>query len=196
MVVWPRKFQPHLPEKYDGTVNPAEFLQIYSTSILAAGGDEAIMANYFLVTLTGTARSWLMNLPEGTLDSWPELCRQFTANFEIAYARPGNETDLHAVQQRPAESLHSFIHRFSQVRNTIPHISNASAVVAFRQGVRDEKMLEKLTTHNIQDVSALFSLVDKCARAAEGRAWHSPAARARRRRRLAVASRWPGHPPR
>jgi hypothetical protein len=38
MVVWPRKFQPHLPEKYDGTVNPAEFLQIYSTSILAAGG--------------------------------------------------------------------------------------------------------------------------------------------------------------
>jgi hypothetical protein len=69
MVVWPRKFRPHLPEKYDGTVNPTEFLQIYSTSILAAGGDEAIMANYFPVALTGMARSWLMNLPEGTLDS-------------------------------------------------------------------------------------------------------------------------------
>jgi hypothetical protein len=39
MVVWPHKFWPHLPEKYDGTVNPAEFLQIYATSILAAGGD-------------------------------------------------------------------------------------------------------------------------------------------------------------
>jgi hypothetical protein len=51
-------------------------------------------------------------------------------------------------------------------------------VVAFHQGVRDEKMLEKLTTHDIQDVSALFSLVDKCARAAEGHAWHSPAAQA------------------
>jgi hypothetical protein len=38
MVVWLRKFRPHLSEKYDGTVNPAEFLQIYSTSILAAGG--------------------------------------------------------------------------------------------------------------------------------------------------------------
>jgi hypothetical protein len=176
MVVWSRKFWPHLSEKYDGTVNPAEFLQIYSTSILAAGGDEAIMANYFPVALTGTARSWLMNLPEGTLDSWPELCRQFTANFESAYARPGNETDLHAVQQHPGESLRSFIQRFSQVRNTIPRISNASVVVAFRQGVRDEKMLEKLATHNIQDVSTLFSLADKCARASKGRAWHSPAA--------------------
>jgi hypothetical protein len=45
MVVWPRKFRPHLPEKYDRTVNPAEFLQIYSTSILVAGRNEAVMAN-------------------------------------------------------------------------------------------------------------------------------------------------------
>jgi hypothetical protein len=31
-------------------------------------------------------------------------------------------------------------------------------------------MLEKLTTHDIQDVAELFSLADKCARAAEVRA--------------------------
>jgi hypothetical protein len=35
--------------------------------------------------------------------------------------------------------------------------------------VRDEKMLEKLATHDVQDVSELFNLVDKCARAAERR---------------------------
>jgi hypothetical protein len=43
--------------------------------------------------------------------------------------------------------------------------------------VRDEKMLEKLTTDDIQDVSTLFSLADKCARATEDHAWHSPVAR-------------------
>jgi hypothetical protein len=43
-------------------------------------------------------------------------------------------------------------------------------VVAFRQGVRTEKILEKLTTHDIQDVSALSGLADKCAKATEGRA--------------------------
>jgi hypothetical protein len=69
MVVWPCKFWPHLLEKYDETVNHAEFLQIYSTSILAAGGDEAFMANYFSAALTGMMRSWLMNLPEGSLTS-------------------------------------------------------------------------------------------------------------------------------
>jgi hypothetical protein len=34
-------------------------------------------------------------------------------------------------------------------------------------------MLEKLATHNVKDVSELFSLADKCARAVGGRAWHS-----------------------
>jgi hypothetical protein len=58
------------------------------------------MANYFPVALTGTTRPWLMNLPEGTLHSWSELCHQFMANFKSDYARPGNETDLHAIQQR------------------------------------------------------------------------------------------------
>jgi hypothetical protein len=46
MVVWPSKFRPHLLKKYDGTINPIEFLQIYTTSILAAGGNEVVMANF------------------------------------------------------------------------------------------------------------------------------------------------------
>jgi hypothetical protein len=69
MVVWSRKFQPHLLKKYDRMINPTKFLQIYSTSILTAGGDEVVMANYFPVVLTGMAWSWLMNLSKGTLTS-------------------------------------------------------------------------------------------------------------------------------
>jgi hypothetical protein len=34
-------------------------------------------------------------------------------------------------------------------------------------------MLEKLATHQVETVTTLFALADKCARAAEGRAWHS-----------------------
>jgi hypothetical protein len=32
---WPPKFRSHLPEKYDGTSNPSEFLQVYVTAITA-----------------------------------------------------------------------------------------------------------------------------------------------------------------
>jgi hypothetical protein len=41
-------------------------------------------------------------------------------------------------------------------------------VVAFRQDVRDEKVLVKLATHDIQDLVKLFSLADKCTRVMHG----------------------------
>jgi hypothetical protein len=44
VATWPSKFRPHLPEKYDDTSNPSEFLQVYVTAITAAGGDTAVMA--------------------------------------------------------------------------------------------------------------------------------------------------------
>jgi hypothetical protein len=170
---WPPKFRPHLPEKYDGTTNPSEFLQVYVTAITAAGGDTTVMATYFHVALSGPARTWLMNLTPGSIYSWEELCARFAANFVSAYQRHGMEAHLHAVRQEPGETLRTFISRFTRVRGTIPRISDASIITAFHQGVRDEKMLEKLATHDVETVTTLFALADKCTRAAEGRAWHS-----------------------
>jgi hypothetical protein len=170
---WPSKFRPHLPEKYDGTSNPSEFLQVYVTAITAAGGNTAVMATYFHVALSRPARTWLMNLAPGSIYSWEELCVRFIANFASAHQQHGVEAHLHAVRQEPGETLRMFISRFTKVRGTIPRISDASIFTAFCQGVRDEKMLEKLATHDVETVSTLFALADKCARATEGRAWHS-----------------------
>jgi hypothetical protein len=170
---WSSKFRPHLPEKYDGTTNPSEFLQVYVTAITTAGGDTTVMATYFHVALSGSARTWLMNLTPGSIYSWEELCAWFAANFASAYQRHGVEAHLHVVRQEPGETLRTFISRFTRVRGTIPRIFDASVITAFRQGVRDEKMLEKLAMHDVETVTTLFALADKCARAAEGRAWHS-----------------------
>jgi hypothetical protein len=168
-VTWPSKFRPHLPLMYDGTTNPSEFLQVYITAITAAGGDTAVMATYFHVALSGPARTWLMTLTPGSIYSWEKMLEKLAS----AYQRHGVEAHLHAVRQEPGETLRTFISRFTKARGTIPRISDASIITAFRQGVRDEKMLEKLATHDVKTVTTLFALADKCARAAEGRAWHS-----------------------
>jgi hypothetical protein len=170
---WPPKFRPHLPKKYDETSNPSEFLQVYVTAITTAGGNTAVMATYFHVALSGPAQTWLMNLTPGSVYSWVELCARFVANFASAYQQHGVEAHLHAVRQGPGETLRKFISRFTKVRGTIPRISDASIITAFWQGVCDEKMLEKLATHDVETVPTLFALADKCTRAAEGRAWHS-----------------------
>jgi hypothetical protein len=68
-VSWPSKLRLHLPEKYDGTSNSSEFLQVYVTAITTTGGNTAMMATYFHVTLSGPARTWLMNLAPGSIYS-------------------------------------------------------------------------------------------------------------------------------
>jgi hypothetical protein len=133
-VTWPSKFRPHLPEKYDSTSNPSEFLQVYVTAIMAAGGDTAVMATYFHVALSRPARTWLMNLTPGSIYSWKELCARFTANFASTYQQHGVEAHLHAVRQEPRETLRAFISHFTKVRGTIPCISDASIITAFHQG--------------------------------------------------------------
>jgi hypothetical protein len=109
----------------------------------------------------------------GSIYSWEELCARFVANFASAYQQHGVEAHLHAMRQEPGETLRTFISRFTKVRGTIPRIFDASIITTFHQGVHDEKMLEKLATHDVETVPTLFTLADKYARAAEGRAWHS-----------------------
>nr|CAE04690.1 OSJNBb0015D13.5 [Oryza sativa Japonica Group] len=171
-VRWPPRFRPTIAEKYDGSINPAEFLQVYTTGIEAAGGDDRVMANFFPMALKGQARGWLMNLPPASVHSWEDLCQQFTMNFQGTYPRPGEEADLHAVQRRDDESLRSYIQRFCQVRNTIPCIPAHAVIYAFRGGVRHNRMLEKIASKEPQTTAELFQLADRVARKEEAWTWN------------------------
>ena len=62
-VHWPSRFRQGNMEKFDGSQNPIEFLQIYMAAAQAGGGGERVMANYLPTVLKGSARSWLLNQP-------------------------------------------------------------------------------------------------------------------------------------
>jgi hypothetical protein len=69
-VVWPDKFKPGHIDKYDDSSNPEELIQVYYTVIEAAGGDDRVNANYLPIALSDVARSWLINMPEGSIYNW------------------------------------------------------------------------------------------------------------------------------
>jgi hypothetical protein len=68
-VVWPEKFRAGHLNKYDGSINPNEFIQVYHTIIEAAGGDNLVKAHYLPTTLYSAAKSWLTNLLEGSINT-------------------------------------------------------------------------------------------------------------------------------
>ena len=93
-----------IPEKYDGRLNPTEFLSIYTIAVPAAGRrDEKVFANYFPLALKSNVRSWLMHLPENSISSWVDLCHKFIGAFTGGHQEPGRPSDLQLLQQKEGE---------------------------------------------------------------------------------------------
>jgi hypothetical protein len=80
-VVWPDKFKHGPIDKYDGSSDPEEFIQVYHMVIESAGSDDRVKTNYLPTALSDTAKSWLVNLLEGTIYNWDQLCAMFIGNF-------------------------------------------------------------------------------------------------------------------
>jgi hypothetical protein len=78
------------------------------------------------------------------------------------------------VQWKDDESFRLYIQRFCQVRNTIPCIPAHAIVYTFRNGVRHNRMLEKIASKEPKTTAELFKLADKVARKEEAWAWNSP----------------------
>ncbi|XP_066161933.1 uncharacterized protein [Oryza sativa Japonica Group] len=82
---------------------------------------------------------------------------------EGTYKRHAIEDDLHALTQNQGESLRDYVQRFNECRNTIPDITDASLIRAFKTGVRDRYTTQELATRRITTTRRLFEVVDRCA---------------------------------
>ena len=120
------------------------------------------MANWFPMALKDGARSWLLNLPPGSISSWDEMRDCFVANFQGMRDRPPAAGDLRRVRQQHGETLQKYIQRFNNARLKIPKLTDESIIFAFSDGMRDVKMKEELAIHEELCTSLeLFNLATK-----------------------------------
>jgi Retrotransposon gag protein. len=73
--------------------------------------------------------------------------------------------DLHALTQDSGESLREYVWHFNECRNTIPKITDASVIRAFKSGARDRYTTQELATRRITTTQRLFEIVERCAHA-------------------------------
>ena len=79
---------------------------------LQTGVDE-IRCKTFPMFLKGKAHLWFQGLAPGSIRSFPELARQFVAQFVSSKTNSKNAAHLMTVKQKPDESLKNFISRFN-----------------------------------------------------------------------------------
>jgi hypothetical protein len=129
-----------------------------------------VKVNFLPTTLTGAARSWLINLPEGSITSWDQLCAMFIRNFHSTYECPSIAEALKTIKHNNDESLRDSVKHFCNTRNAIPYIQHIEIINAFRDGVSDIKTVEENAMKKPKMVVDLLAVVDACIEAFEARA--------------------------
>jgi hypothetical protein len=140
---------------------------VYQLTIEDAGGDSYIMANYLLVCLSSSIRTWFLELLTGLVRSWNHLCQLFTSNFRAMCTRLGVNRDLASIIQKKGESLREFIQCFYNKRNIISEVDDKSNVMFFKKGLRDPTLICKLAMKNPRTSGAMFTIASKYALAKE-----------------------------
>ncbi|GAU41925.1 hypothetical protein TSUD_25660 [Trifolium subterraneum] len=100
--------------KYDGLTNPDIHIQNIDAILNYQAVRGGIKCRIFPTTLVECAMAWYRSLPQGSITSWKDLCKQFTSHFTASRKHPNTEANLEAVRQGPNETLRSYIERFNK----------------------------------------------------------------------------------
>jgi hypothetical protein len=119
------------------------------------------------MALSGVARSWLINLPEGSIYTWDQLCTMLIRNFQGTYKHPSTAETLKTIKQKYDESLRDYMKHFCNARNAILYIQDIEIINAFWDGVNDIKTVEEITMKKPRTMADLLTIADVCIEACE-----------------------------
>ncbi|KAK1602292.1 hypothetical protein QYE76_008141 [Lolium multiflorum] len=122
----------------------------------------------------GSARTWLNNLPAGSINGWLDFEEAFISNFTGTYRRPGRPQQLEMCKQGPDETDRAYLTRWCEMRNSCEGVHEIQAIMG---GCRPNTMLwHKLRRSEPKSMAALMAIADKYALAEEaGKATADPA---------------------
>jgi len=81
-IPWPLGYKPTQLPRYNGSMDPTQFLMAYEATIASAGGDGPIMAKSFIMACEGPVANWYSYLPPNSISSWPQLKSKLRQDFQ------------------------------------------------------------------------------------------------------------------
>jgi len=115
----PNKWKGFNRDRYDGTTDPDEHMDAYTTHMSLYTTDDAVLCRVFPTSLKGGALSWFTKLPQNLVDCFETLVAKF--DVQCATSRPHHLTSISLVNihQEKGEFLRKFIDRFGKVAMSI-----------------------------------------------------------------------------
>ncbi|GAU45101.1 hypothetical protein TSUD_183080 [Trifolium subterraneum] len=149
-------------DKYDGTTDPDEHIQTIETALGYRNLRGSIKCKLFPLSLVRGASTWWRSLPQGSIDSWDELCRLFKAHFTTSKRHPKMVANLKAIVQEPEEPLRSYIERFNKVSVEVVDATNKMKLYLLEDGLREgTKLQEAIGIMEMETLDEFFELAQR-----------------------------------
>jgi hypothetical protein len=112
----------HLPS-FDGKTDPLEHLMAVGTQTAIINAPEHLKCKLLARTFKDAALRWYMNLPKNSIESYADFHKKFIHQFVGSRRVKVTSTSLFSIRQSHAESLRSYLARFSEatIKVTLHH---------------------------------------------------------------------------
>ncbi|XP_014491816.1 uncharacterized protein LOC106754319 [Vigna radiata var. radiata] len=100
---------------YDGTTDPDDHIQAFSTRMAFRTGNRAIWCRAFSLSLEGEALEWFNALPAGSIQSFEGLKEMFGRQFAGSRAEDPTVFELSNLRQGKDETLKAFMDRYQKM---------------------------------------------------------------------------------
>ena len=150
--------------KFDGKSNPKDWLYDYVGEVYLAGGNRRWAIRYIPRMLVGFARTWLNNLPPGSINSYLDFEKAFVSSFDHTYPKPNRAQELSRLVQGPNETDQEWLTRWNLKRMNCEGVKEDQAIAWFCGGCRHGTMLWQKLNRNIPtSLSALMKTAGEYA---------------------------------
>jgi len=101
-------------DSYDGTTDPDEHIENIEAVLTYRSVQGAVKCKLFFTTLRRGDVTWLKDLRRNSIDSWSDLCYEFTTHFTASRMQPKTVASLEAIVHGKSEPLQDYIERFNK----------------------------------------------------------------------------------
>jgi hypothetical protein len=118
----------------------------------------------------GTARQWINDLAENSIQIWFNMQTAFTKHFEGTYKRPHNIGDLQQCWRANDETSRTFLARWLDMKNSCEGVTDESAIFAFIDSLERGQLLRhhllqernewKLTLKSMITIASNYAAAD------------------------------------
>jgi hypothetical protein len=156
--------------QYNGVDRPVTWLQDNFNAVQFAGGSPNVAVRSLPLMLSGTARQWINDLAENSIQTWFDMQTAFTENFEGTYKRPHNIGDLQWCRRADDETSRTFLAHWLDMENSCEGVTDESAILAFIDSLERGQLLRhrllrewnkgKLTLNSMITIASNYAAAD------------------------------------